>query len=274
MSTSSTVVKPSLMLLLTANVQEATLFEVQNRLDKTNQLISTRNSVAAKIADALRLQWLRELGSELKYFMKRIFLVNILTYRTVLSIQSLLPNDAERSMALLQEPMIFEDAIGRIAPVNLQFITTWEMFDSALELRFANVPGLWKVKWKEYVLEERATGRETLRIRPFDLSFRPGQRIDMSIIFQRFFETGTSSAAISCLGCHFPSDKPQGDVDILCDSHASGRHEYRPSPKKRKRAEDSDSPVHFKRVRLMSRQRRLRLEDQLGNRDHVFIGLK
>ncbi|KAF2121392.1 hypothetical protein BDV96DRAFT_564178 [Lophiotrema nucula] len=258
--------------------QEAALIEVQSRLERTDQLISS-SSTASRIADTLRLQWLKSLGSELKTFMNKIFLVNMLTYRTVLAIQSSMPNDA----ALIQEPIIFEDAIGRIAPVNLQFITSWEMFDSVLELRFADAPGLLKVKRKEYALVERATRREIPRVRPFDLSFRPGQKIDMDIIFQQLFdlETGTT---VSCPGCHHPSDKLKGDLDILCsscgmlyrriieedtmsveDSVESLEESTEstpnlqtprvvPSAHKRKRAEEDETPVLFKRVRLISRK--------------------
>ena len=68
---------------------------------------------------------------------------------------------------------------------------------------------------------------------------------------------------------HLNEPKQTTSVPNGSDSHASERHEYRPSPEERKRAEDHDSPVHFKRVRLISRQRRLRLEDRLGNRDLV-----
>jgi hypothetical protein len=182
-------------------------------IDEIRERVNETHSMTNRLTDALRLQWLRDLGSELKAFMGRIFMVNVYTYNAVLSLQSALPNHLERSMALYQEPILLEDAIGRTAPVHLQFITTWEMFDSVLELRFKNVPGFHKVQRKEYVLEESITRRDIGRTRPFNVSFLPGQKVAMSLIFRIF--TDESSTNTTCPGCHFVSTSVQSDHDVV-----------------------------------------------------------
>src|SRR5436190_21624377 len=109
--------------------------------------------------------------------MLNIYRLHVETYRSIINIQSMLSSHSERT--LIQEPFILEDAIGRVAPVHLQFISSWEAFDSVLDLRFRDLPGHRKVKRKEFVLQERATSREIDRSYPWQASFLPGQRIDI-----------------------------------------------------------------------------------------------
>jgi hypothetical protein len=161
---------------------DATLHNIQHRLTENNQLIGTGNSTLTTITD--RLQWICNLSTGLKTMMANILFINIATYRSVLSLQSRLPDQAERSMALFQQPIIFEDAIGRLAPVHVQFVNSWEMFDSVLEMRFEGAPGLEKIKRKEYALQDQATRQDVNRKRKFDVSFLPGQKVHMSMIFQ------------------------------------------------------------------------------------------
>ncbi|KAF2469173.1 uncharacterized protein BDR25DRAFT_372361 [Lindgomyces ingoldianus] len=124
--------------------QDAVLLLIHNQIEDTNRLLTTGNSVTSKIADALRLNWLRELGAELKGFLRRIISMNIATYHAVLSIQSALPGRLKR--VLIEEPFILEDATGRVAPVPLQFATSWDAFNAVLEIRFKNLEGFRKIK--------------------------------------------------------------------------------------------------------------------------------
>jgi hypothetical protein len=88
--------------------------------------------------------------------MGKIFAMNVVTFRIVAEIRASLPNHSERS--LIQEPFILEDAIGRITPVHLQFIASWDAFDSVLEKRFQNVQGHEKVLSKDFVLQSTSQG--------------------------------------------------------------------------------------------------------------------
>ena len=180
--------------------QDATLLAISNRLEDTNRLITDGNTVTSKIADALRLDWLRQLGTELKGFMRRIISMNIATYHAVISIQSSLPGRLERS--LIEEPFILEDAIGRVAPVHLQFVTSWEAFNAVLELRFKDMQGFEKIKERQYSLQEKATRREIDQNRPWQRAFLPGQRIDMSFIFDTpGSDKGTYATCPGCFTC-------------------------------------------------------------------------
>lgn len=165
-----------------SETQDALIVEVRDRLKENNSLISIGNTVTTKIADTLRLDWFRKLGSELKSLMERIFTTNVAIYKAVVALQAGLPSHLERSM--IQEPFILEDAIGRMSPVHMQFISSWEAFDAVLELRFRSVQGHKKVKNKEYVIQEHVTRREIRRNQPWEVSFLPGQRVDMSLVFE------------------------------------------------------------------------------------------
>ena len=191
--------------------QDSLLDEVRNRLEENNKLVLAGNAAARKIMDYVRLEWLKQLGLEVQAFMRKIIRINFATYRAVIAIQAGLPTRLERS--LIQEPFILEDAIGRVAPVHLQFIDSWDAFDAVLELRFRDVQGFTKVCKKEYILQERATGREIDRSRCWKKSFLPGQRIDMSLIFKREVTRDQRSMAANCPRCQFTSDKPT-DLDI------------------------------------------------------------
>lgn len=56
-------------------------------------------------------RWLREIDSR--------------TYDTVLVIQTLNPNHLQRSWT--QETVMLEDALGRVTPVHLELIDSWEV---------------------------------------------------------------------------------------------------------------------------------------------------
>lgn len=144
-----------------------------------------------------------QLSTELKYLMRKIFRLNVQTYTSVMRIESMLSSHLERT--LVQEPFILEDAIGRLAPVHMQFISSWEAFDAVLELRFQNLPGYRKIKRKEFVLQDHATTQEINRSYPWEASFLPGQRVDMSMLF-----VNRETATTSCLKCGLAS---KGSLD-------------------------------------------------------------
>lgn len=190
--------------------QTAIVAEVRDRLKENKKLIL---AVATKVSDALHFDWFRQLGSELKTMMNKIFRTNLATYEAVVSIQRVLPSHLERSM--FRDPFILEDAIGRISPVHMDFITSWEAFDAILLLRFQDVQGFKKVQNKEYALQEHATKREIKRTRPWECAFLPGQRIDMSLVFVKKApaEQSEEIPSTSCPNCHAVSDKSQ-DYEI------------------------------------------------------------
>jgi hypothetical protein len=194
-------------------VQNVLLRDIQARLDENTHLLKSSNSYTESLAGALKLDWLRTLGSELKGLMGRILVMNFAIFRAVLEIRASLPSHLERS--LIHEPFLLEDAIGRIAPVHMQFITSWEAFDSVLDVRFRNIPGHPKILSKEYILQDHATRRDISRDGPWEGTFLPGQRVDMSMLFDDTWE----DSCMSCPRCQRDCDSPsQTEVQWSGDS--------------------------------------------------------
>jgi hypothetical protein len=130
--------------------RDATLNDIQKRIEDAHQGIETSNTMLAKFSGALRMDWLRQLGSELKGLIQRAFAINFATYHAVISIQRALPSRLERG--IVEEPFILEDPIGRIAPVHLQFVTSWDAFNAILEIWCRSLQGLRKILQKYYGL--------------------------------------------------------------------------------------------------------------------------
>jgi hypothetical protein len=145
-------------------------------------------TVAARLAQQanVRLEWLNQLGQDLRTLMQKIISINLATYKCVVEIQRAL-----LVSPLTNEPIFYlEDAIGRVSPITLQFITCWDALQAVLEVRFRGIQGSKKVLRKEYALQYRATGKDIDLTRTWEGAFLPGQWVDMSMVFQ---ETGKVS---------------------------------------------------------------------------------
>ena len=133
--------------------------------------------------------------------------LNLATYRAVLSIQGSLSHSMDRT--LIQDPFILEDALGRVAPVHLQFITSWKAFYAVLTTRFEGLPGHDKIERREFALQERVTSREISSNEPWEIAFRPGVSVCMSLVFQRDAKTADSQS--HCPYCGNISEKETTD---------------------------------------------------------------
>jgi hypothetical protein len=102
------------------------------------------------------------------------------------------------AQVLLKEPVIFTDALDRVAPIHLDWITSWDAFLAVLEVRFSHL-GSNKIKRREFALQESATRSELAFTRPIDLCLKPGQHVDMCMIFQD--RTGVTAKNV-CPHCH------------------------------------------------------------------------
>lgn len=119
---------------------------------------------------------------------------NVKIFAKVLQMQqhvSKLPAQVDR-----QQPIVFEDAHGRITPFHVEFINTFAVFQAVLEARFQGVPGLKKVKSLEYVLQDLATRRKIDVTKSWESIFRPGKRVNMSMVFSQY-----QAQASLCPGC-------------------------------------------------------------------------
>lgn len=193
--------------------QKTLLLDIRDRINNATHQITSGSVTLSKVADALRLDWLRQLGSELKSLMHRVVATNIATYHAVVSLQSVLPSRLERT--LIEEPFILEDPIGRIAPVHLQFVTSWDAFNSILEIRFRNLQGFKKIKNKQYELQEKATQRDIDQSRAWERAFLPGQRIEMSFVFRNDESSTKDANTTTCPGCQAPSLYPP-ETEVQC----------------------------------------------------------
>jgi len=78
------------------------------------------------------------------------------------------------------------------------------MFHILLQHRFENLKGHELVQARQYALEENCTGRDIDVAQPWSLAFRPGMKINMSMIFQDF-----SDLHGACPRCKKLSEAPR-----------------------------------------------------------------
>ena len=105
--------------------------------------------------------------------------------RSMLQTQSAVP-----PQVLLQQPVILLDPFGKLAPFHMDFIDSSECFMAVLKARFrrngVTRAGLSKLENGDFLIQD------TQRRRAIDLNknwtavFRPGQNVDMSMVFHRF----------------------------------------------------------------------------------------
>lgn len=95
-----------------------------------------------------------------------------------------------------EQPVLFEDAHGRLAPFHVEFINSYTAFQAVLEARFENMPGLRKVRNLEYSMQDMQTKQILDLSRPWEYNVRPGRKFVMSMIFE--LPKGVIS---SCPGC-------------------------------------------------------------------------
>lgn len=177
------------------NEQAAALDEIREVIQSNVQLSTSMTGMTRSLLT--KFEWFSRLITNVRTLVYRGFMVNLATYKAVLSIQETLNSRIDRS--LNQRPFLLEDAMGRIAPVHLQFITSWNAFDAVLVARFEGLPGFDKIQRREFVLHEQTTQREISRSRPWEGAFRPGQSVSMALTFER--KTKTKNERNRCPHC-------------------------------------------------------------------------
>lgn len=83
-----------------------------------------------------------------------------------------------------EQPVLFEDAHGRLTPFHVEFINSYNAFQAVLEARFENMPGLRKVRKLEYAMQDSQSKRILDMSRPWESVIRPGRKFLMSMVFQ------------------------------------------------------------------------------------------
>lgn len=181
-------------------------------LDTLRSEIKNNSTLASSMTSMLRamsqqFDWFTKLLVSVKSLLSQGFRLNLATYRAVMSIQQSLGHSMDRT--LIQDPFVLEDPLGRVAPVHLQFITSWNAFYAVLAARFEGLPGHNKIERREFVLQERATSREISDKEPWEISFRPGASVLMSLVFQR--DVKAAEANSHCPYCGSISERQTAD---------------------------------------------------------------
>lgn len=133
-------------------------------------------------------------SDDLKLLVTNVMESNAKISITVLQIEQLLSNIPPQVDR--QQPIVFEDAHGRQLPLHIELINSFPAFQAVLEARFRDVPGLKKVKNLEYTVHDVASRRKIDLTKPWESTFRPGRRMNMSVIFQQ-----NQAQSSSCPGC-------------------------------------------------------------------------
>ena len=165
-------------------------FQAKQNLDAKN----SRNDIMVKALQSEENSitgMMKGLSVEQRHFFMIMFRQNkqlmqsIEDMRMMLQLQVKVP-----PQVLLQQPVIFLDPFGKTAPFHLEFIDSSESFMAVLSTRFKSAgvtpAGLSKLDNHDFLIQD------SRQKRPIDLKknwasvFRPGQNVDMSMIFHRF----------------------------------------------------------------------------------------
>ncbi|KAF2660235.1 hypothetical protein K491DRAFT_774980 [Lophiostoma macrostomum CBS 122681] len=166
------------------------------RIQSTNARTAAVNNTRALTELELKLdqQWLIQqqfaafmnqviasCWTEFRAFMAWMIIINIKLF-------DVLTMPATRSPQIqFGQPVTFQDAHGRFFPFFLQTINTWDGFEEMLKRQFASVPGRRKIELGEYALRDKWSSRDLERSQLFQMCFRPGRSVEMSMVFHQPF---------------------------------------------------------------------------------------
>ncbi|KAK0716155.1 hypothetical protein B0H67DRAFT_645810 [Lasiosphaeris hirsuta] len=207
------------ILLITANVDlslrisqssddsRTTLRHIQTEGNKNSARLTSMNTLLGQVYGKIgmltnMMLFIQSLVIQLLSASRRGLQTTLATYEVVKAIQQSVSTPLER-VSLIEEPFILEDAIGRISPVHLQFVTSWKAFDTVLRHRFEGMKGYGKIKRKDFVLQERATSRDISRHTRWEAAFRPGQFVEMGILFRESVEVAVLTPLQSSRQGHY-----------------------------------------------------------------------
>lgn len=138
--------------------------------------------------------------------------MNVQVFQVVMNIQNLIthiPAQVER-----QQPVYLIDALGRQSPFHLEFIRSAEVcttyflacrcianypqaLTAVLQTNFSKAgQARKKIGRGEFVIQDSLRKRDINIFDDWNNCFYPGQRVEMSVVFQRRWQVGSS-----CPGC-------------------------------------------------------------------------
>ena len=139
-----------------------------------------------------------------------------------------------------------DDALGRLFPIHLNTITSWEAFAFVLSEKFKGAAGARRVRDKRYRLTEHATRREIDQSNNWERTFRPHQKIVMSVLCKdanqmlavdsqlatcpwcKTESDSDTSIQVQCRGCNMFFTRVVELDDMALPSHPSGNSRQAP----------------------------------------------
>ena len=170
-------------------------------------------SLAGKFQDGYfncmqRLTAVFEQGKQLLDMTATVLRTNVKVFQIVLQIQQLItriPGQVDR-----QQPVYLIDALGKTSPFHLEFVRSAEALVAVLRVNFKkHGNGAEKIERGEFAIQDYATKRDINLNTDWEICFTPGQRVVMSMIFQRELVPG-----ITCPKCHNPNFNGLAGEDI------------------------------------------------------------
>jgi len=120
-----------------------------------------------------------------------------------------------------KDPIILEDALGRLLLIPLDIVVSWEVhinlkrlwtfsslanwlqaFEEHLGSFFQVCPGAKKVQKREYAIEDGLIRVAFSKSQPWSLFSTPGRKVEMSMIFKE-----KSKSSVECARCNTISDE-------------------------------------------------------------------
>lgn len=165
---------------------------------QVNEEVRHNNNTTWAGAGRQIVRSIQTLGDTLLGKVGQIIRMNMLMYQDLCTRLANLDSSIQRPIA--EEIFTFEDAIGRVVPVPLRLVDSWNAFDALLLVRFKGFQGFGRVARRRYVLQDHHRRRDIRRDIPWLSAMLPGSQISMSVICSRLL-AGGSSLRTTCPTC-------------------------------------------------------------------------
>ncbi|KAI9736967.1 MAG: hypothetical protein M1834_000556 [Cirrosporium novae-zelandiae] len=208
---------------------------------------------------------------------------NVQILQVVLDIQTSImhiPRQIER-----QQPVYMIDALRKPSPFYLEFVRSAEALIAVLRVNFKKFGAAEKIDRGEFVIQDTCSKREIDLSQDWEMCFLPGQRVDMSMVFNsttgadntcpncREISNGAADKEVECKRCRMTFrriqdlDEKQQPFSIQSPEHGKGLPKtplFSPDlppnfqELKRIKEESPEDLRKFRRVKIIHRQVKFR----------------
>ncbi|WEW61352.1 hypothetical protein PRK78_006842 [Emydomyces testavorans] len=196
-------------------------FQTQGQMGATNNAQSTQSATGMEmvtrscaLGEDNVTALLQGLTLEQRQFFRMLISQNEQLQQSLDDIRQLIRLQAAiPPQVILQKPVILLDAFGKIAPFHLDFIDSLDAFVAVLKIRSEQAgvrnSGLKKLDKREFCIRDTHRRRNIDLDRPWTSVFRPGQNVDMSMVFRRRL---TPTICPECSGQNAPCEE-DGEIE-------------------------------------------------------------